>query len=177
MLTMRNRWTTVGLCLCLLTTVVGAQAPGEPPLPRISPAGYLIVDFWRLGGFDYNPLEWDTPTPKRAGGVVPPYIRKLSGQRVEIVGNFLPLDFDDAGVPEFILNATVDACGFGGVPRINEWIHVRMKPGERARAYKAGEEVLVRGILTVQEVVERDRVVNLYAIVADTVTRGKVPGE
>lgn len=159
-----------GFCLFLTMALSAQQRPTwEPPMPKPSATGYLMIDWWRLGSFDYNPLDWDSPTPKRAGGLVPPYIRALSGQRVEIIGNILPLDFDGGGSHEFILNATVDACGFGGVPRINEWIHVAMKPGEKTRPFKPGEEILVRGAFSVQEVIDRDRVIGLYSMVADSV--------
>jgi len=156
------------LMICLVAGLLMSLA--VLPAQQISPAGLLILDWMRLGSFDYNPLDWDTPTPKRAGGLVPPYIRKLDGAPVEIVGNILPLDFDGGGSYEFILNATVDACGFGGVPRINEWIHVQMKPREKTRPLKPGHEVLVRGVFRVREVVDRDRLTGLYAMVADSVT-------
>jgi hypothetical protein len=151
-------------------SVSAQRLPSEPPLPRISPAGLLMIDWWRLGSYDYNPLDWDSPTPKKDGGIVPPSIRKLNGAPAEIVGNILPLDFDRGGSYEFILNATVDACGFGGVPRINEWVQVSMKPGEKTQYFKPGDEVLVRGKFFVKEVVDRGRLVGLYSMVADSVT-------
>lgn len=163
----------IGSAVSVSLSVWAQRLSYEPPLPRISSAGLLMIDWWRLGSYDYNPLDWDSPTPKKAGGIVPAYIRKLDGAPAEILGNILPLDFDGGGSYEFILNATVDACGFGGVPRINEWIHVAMKPGQKTRYFKPGDEVLVRGEFFVKEVVERGRLVGLYSMVADSVTGRK----
>jgi hypothetical protein len=154
-----------------VTAYAGAQAP--PGIPRLSPAGYLMLDFWYLGSFDYNPKDLDTPTPRQVTGTIPAHIRALDGQRIEIAGNILPLDFDASGTAAFILNANVDACGFGGVPRINEWVHVKMKAGSKVRAAKPGDGILVRGTFHVAEQVEVGRVVGLYSIVADGVEFAK----
>jgi hypothetical protein len=155
-----------------VTTYAWTQAP--PGIPRLSPAGYLMLNFWYLGSFDYNPKDRDTPTPRQAPNTIPPHIRALDGQRIEIVGNILPLEFDASGTAAFILNATVDACGFGGVPRINEWVHVRMKDGNKTRVDKPGDEILARGVFHVAEQVEEGRVVGLYSLLADSVQSAKV---
>jgi len=146
-----------------------AQAPQAGAKPTVSKSGYMFLDFWFLAGFDYNPTEPFEPSPKQVKGTVPANILALQGKKVEIYGNILPLDYDSSGTSTFILNASVDACGFGGVPRINEWIYVTMKPGQKARTYGAGYEILVRGTFHIAEEVEKGRVVGLYSIVADSV--------
>lgn len=145
---------------------VAGAAGGKP---AVSKSGYMFLDFWFLAGFDYNPTEPFEPSPKQAKGTIPANILALQGKKVEIYGNILPLDYDSSGTTTFILNASVDACGFGGVPRINEWIYVTMKPGQKARTYGAGYEILVRGTFSIAEEVEKGRVVGLYSIVADSV--------
>lgn len=144
---------------------VAGAAGGKP----VSKSGYMFLDFWFLAGYDYNPTDPFDPSPKQVKGTIPANILALQGKKVEIYGNILPLDYDSSGTSTFILNASVDACGFGGVPRINEWIYVTMKPGQKARTYGAGYEILVRGTFSIAEEVEKGRVVGLYSIVADTV--------
>lgn len=155
--------------VCASAAAIDAQQPPAPGTPSVSKSGYLFLDFWFLAGFDYNPAEPFDPSPKQAKGTIPAQILALQGKKVEIYGNILPMDYDSSGTSTFILNASVDACGFGGVPRINEWIYVTMKPGQKARTYGAGYEILVRGTFKVAEEIDRGRVVSLYSMVADSV--------
>lgn len=97
------------------------------------------------------------PSPRQTRNTIPANILALNGKKVEIYGNILPLDYDSSGTSTFILNASVDACGFGGVPRINEWVYVAMKPGQKAKTYGAGYEILVRGTFSIAEEVEKGR--------------------
>jgi hypothetical protein len=80
----------------------------------------------------------------------------------------MPLDADKDGSNQIILNASVDACGFGGIPRINEWAFVSLPPGRKIRVYP-GDEVLVKGTFHVKEQVENGLVVGLFSITADSV--------
>lgn len=155
--------------MLLLASNLGVQAQSSGAKPTVSKSGYMFLDFWFLGGYDYNPADAFNPSPKQAKNTIPANVLALNGKKVEIYGNILPLDYDSSGTTTFILNASVDACGFGGVPRINEWIYVSMKPGQKAKTYGAGYEILVRGTFTVAEEVEKGHVVGLYSIVADSV--------
>lgn len=164
---------TVAVAVVLLGSTLGAQQSvnTKPPVgaPTVTKSGYMFLDFWFLAGYDYNPAEAFDPSPRQAKNTIPANILALNGKKVEIYGNILPLDYDSSGTSTFILNASVDACGFGGVPRINEWVYVAMKPGQKAKTYGAGYEILVRGTFSIAEEVEKGRVVGLYSIVADSV--------
>jgi hypothetical protein len=167
------RQTLVGLSVAaavlMLAGTLSAQAQSTAKPGTTTKSGYMFLDFWFLAGFDYNPNEPFEPSPKQVKNTIPANILALNGKKVEIYGNILPLDYDTSGTSTFILNASVDACGFGGVPRINEWVYVAMKPGQKARTYGAGYEILVRGTFSIAEEVEKGRVVGLYSIVADSV--------
>lgn len=169
MVRLRLLTVTSVLALGLLAAPLLAQAPQAGAKPTASKSGYMFLDFWFLAGFDYNPNDPFDPSPPQVKGTIPANILALEGKKVEIYGNILPLDYDSSGTSSFILNASVDACGFGGVPRINEWIYVTMKPGQKARTYGAGYEILVRGTFRIAEEVEKGRIVGLYSIVADSV--------
>lgn len=164
-----TRFFVVVAVLMLVSNLVAQAQVGAAARPGQSKSGYMFLDFWFLAGFDYNPNEPFEPSPKQVKNTIPANILALAGKKVEIYGNILPLDYDTSGTSTFILNASVDACGFGGVPRINEWVYVTMKPGQKARTYGAGYEILVRGTFSIAEEVEKGRVVGLYSIVADSV--------
>jgi hypothetical protein len=169
----------LALGLLAATAALSAQNPGGlTPLKPSSPAdaagvpavdneGYIPLDFFDVSNYDYNPDEAFEPTPKPKTGTVPGWIRALNGRKVKLYGMIMPLDFDNGGSTEFIVNATVDACGFGGVPRINEWAHVKLS-GRRLR-FDAGQEVIVRGTFRVGEQIENGRVVGLYSMAAETI--------
>jgi hypothetical protein len=80
----------------------------------------------------------------------------------------VPLNFEDGRTTDFILNASVDACGFGATPRINEWARLTRINAPR-RTFSRGEEVGVRGTFHVKEQVENGRVVGLYSVVAEEI--------
>jgi hypothetical protein len=160
---------SIVVAIVLLAANLGVAAQSTATKPGVSKSGYMFLDFWFLAGYDYNPSDPFDPSPKQVKNTIPATILSLQGKKVEIYGNILPLDYDSSGTSTFILNASVDACGFGGVPRINEWIYVSMKPGQKAKTYGAGYEILVRGTFSIAEEVEKGRVVGLYSIVADSV--------
>ena len=73
---------------------------------------------------------------------------------------------------EFFLANQTDPCGFGTMPRINEWIYVTMGGGHLVdiRAPAGGTvEVLVRGTFKVKEDIEEGNLVSLFTLVADSV--------
>ncbi len=161
---------SIAVAFVLLASHLGAQArPTTAKPPTVGKSGYMFLDFWFLAAYDYNPADPFDPSPKQTKNTIPANILALNGKKVEIYGNILPLDYDSSGTSTFILNASVDACGFGGVPRINEWVYVAMKPGQKAKTYGAGYEILVRGTFSIAEEVEKGRIVGLYSIVADSV--------
>ena len=53
-------------------------------------------------------------------------MRKLDDQRVAITGFMLPTKFKNGRVTEFLLMKDQSGCCFGAMPRINEWIIVKM---------------------------------------------------
>jgi hypothetical protein len=147
----------------------GASTPASQKPAVSTPANpYATVDFYAISNFDYNPQDKYDPTPKKAAGTIPDFVKGLNGKKISIYGNAMPLDLDKAGTNEFILNASIDACGFGGVPRINEWAYVSLPAGQKARLYP-GDEVVVKGTFYVEERIEGGRIVGLYSIIADSV--------
>ena len=53
-------------------------------------------------------------------------VRELDDQRVAITGFMLPTKFKNGRVTEFLLMKDQSGCCFGAMPRINEWIIVKM---------------------------------------------------
>jgi hypothetical protein len=151
-----------GRCVWLLVVAVSLSAALEGQQ-------YRQVDFQLLAGFDYSAAEPFEPSPRPVKNGIPPAVKALHGQQVEIDGKVLPLQYEGRRMTTFLLNASSDVCGFGGAPRLNEWIAVALRSGRSAALVPPGTEVRVRGTLSVGEDLYNGRVVGLYSLVADDV--------
>ena len=154
--------------------VVGAPAGSLAPSPEFKPpkAGVQEIDFFELASFTYNPKEPYEPAPHAIPNALPDWIKALNGKKVLIRGNATPVTIEPAGVSEFFLANQTDPCGFGTMPRINEWIYVKMGGGRSVdiRAPAGGTvEVLVKGTFSVKEEIEEGNIVSLFTLVADNV--------
>jgi len=135
-----------------------------------SPDAYLKVLFFDLANFAYNPAEPGDPTPHKVENGIPAKIKALDGKKVEVWGVVVPLEFEGGQTNEFLLAVTADVCGFGAIPRINEWMHVSMAGGRKIPMYATYSYtpiLRVRGVLHVKEDIEDGRLVGLYDLVAD----------
>ena len=150
----------VAAAVCMPVHVLGS-ADGQSTAP------YRFVDFATLINYTYNPKAPFDAAPPRAVGTIPAEVRALHGQKIRITGNAMALDYSSGFMTEFILNTSVDNCAFGADPRINEWIYVKMAPGQKARIY-TGIQIEVRGTFQVREEIEGGLVVGLYSMVGDS---------
>ena len=154
--------------------IVGAPAGNLAPNPGFKPpmGGLQEVNFYQLAAFTYNPKEPYEPAPKAIPNALPEWIKALNGKKVVIRGNATPAAIDNGGVSEFFLANQTDPCGFGTMPRINEWIYVKLAGGKTVdiRAPSGGTvEVLVKGTFIVKEDIEAGNIISLFTLVADSV--------
>lgn len=130
--------------------------------------GYQSLDISDLADFDYyTPLPGEKPDAKLlAENKIPEEIKNLNGRRVSITGFVMPVDVDKEGnVREFALNGNYDMCFYGGPSQINQWVHVKMKDGAKARF--SHSPTTVSGTLEVGELVEDGQVISLYRLTGD----------
>lgn len=134
---------------------------------------YKSPDWYFLGKYEYNPKENYEVTPHKAVGTIPADVLALGGKKLRIYGILKPLDLKDGYATHFVLIATVDVCGFGVTPRINERIDVLMAPGTKWKAYASNGldlEASVFGTFSIKEVLDKDnQVLDLYHLVADKI--------
>jgi hypothetical protein len=131
---------------------------------------YQLLDFTTLSSWDYpSQTLGDTTPPKVDPSGVPRYVWAYDGKKISMEGLVLPLDYNKDGASVFIFTLDQDTCAFGIMPRINEWIMVTMVGGQRARL-KNGFPYRLTGTFHVTENTDANgRVVELYAIDAETV--------
>jgi len=110
--------------------------------------------FEQLGGF---------PLPGEAGCEqlkFPSAVVTLNGKTVQVTGFMLPLKIEEGRVSEFLLLKDQNACCYGRMPRMSEWIVV--KPGEKGVQPLMDVPIHCRGLLSVGERREGDMVLGLY---------------
>jgi len=138
---MRDLWRILPLCIALFA---GAQA--SEPVPKV---GFEVLGAFPLPGEgSCERLEF----PKQIIG--------LNGKFVEVTGFMLPLKIEEGRVSEFLLLKDQNACCYGRMPRISEWIVVR--PGEKGAAPLMDVPIHCRGLLSVGERKEGDMVLGVY---------------
>ncbi len=150
----------------------GGDEPAAPPPPIVTADGWKELTFDYLASWEYQlPEDMTQPVPGEAEGAserIPEDIRELDRQDVAIKGFMLPLKVEEGKVTEFLIMRDQSMCCYGTVPRINEWISVRMeKQGVRAIM---DEAVTMFGKLRVGEFREDGYLVGIYEMDGDRMT-------
>ena len=145
-----------------------AQAVVElPPLPD-EIDGYKTVTFDKLASFAYEvPLDPVTNKVELAklNAQIPEGIKKFNEKPVAIQGFMLPLKVEQGKVTELLIMRDQSMCCFGVVPKINEWISIKME-GEGVDPIM-DQAVTLMGQLKVGEVMENDYLVGIYEMLGD----------
>ena len=92
--------------------------------------GYQAVGFDRLASYTFTPPDYDptVPNAKPPSGAdqIPAAIKALDQQKVAVTGYMLPTKMDKGLVVEFLLVKDPMMCCYGVMPKINEWVVVKM---------------------------------------------------
>lgn len=149
-----NTATTVSVSVPILV-LPDAPAPDED--------GVTQVGFDFLAGYIYpetnEALAPDSPPPPSR---VPEVVRGLSGRSVAVKGFMLPMKLQGGLVTELLLMRDQSMCCFGVVPRINEWVSVKMA-GRGVKPIQ-DQPVTIYGTMQVGEIYENGYLVTLYAL-------------
>ncbi|MCG3205807.1 MAG: hypothetical protein KCHDKBKB_02530 [Elusimicrobia bacterium] len=95
--------------------------------PLVLAADYQKIQFGELSDFLCDP---DNPNldPKDRTCEIPDKVKALDKKMISIQGFMIPLEGDEEGrIKTFVLVKDQMSCCFGGNPRLNAWIFVKMK--------------------------------------------------
>jgi hypothetical protein len=126
-------------CAALLTVLLAGvcalrgAAPRAIPEPKVVD-GYLKLDFFWLSSYDFVRPAPDAPPgpggkPDNGEAQIPPAIKKWDGARVILTGFMLPTSFSEGKTTEFLLMANLMLCCYATVPKVNDWVLVRLPGG------------------------------------------------
>ncbi|MAE32497.1 MAG: hypothetical protein CMO43_13065 [Verrucomicrobiales bacterium] len=130
--------------------------------------GYEGVTFDKLASFAYEvPLDPVTNKVELAklNAQIPESIKSLDRKPVAIRGFMLPLKVENGLVTELLIMRDQSMCCFGTVPKINEWINIRMA-GDGVQPIM-DQAITLMGQLKVGEVLENDYLVGIYEMEGD----------
>lgn len=92
--------------------------------------GYERVGFDRLASYTFTPPDADPAKPEApppsGANQIPATIKALDQQKVAVTGFMLPVKMDGGLVKEFLLVKDPMLCCYGVMPKINEWVVVKM---------------------------------------------------
>jgi len=116
------------LVTALPAAMRAAESAGAPAVA--AKEEYPKVGFDRLASFNYTPAEPDSAnpnaTPPAAENQIPDKIKALDQQKVAVTGFMLPVKMDGGLVKEFLLVKDPMMCCYGVMPKLNEWVVVKM---------------------------------------------------
>lgn len=128
-----------------------ALDPDEGGAPSRLDDGRLSIRYRHLSLDALDDFEFESVMDSLMEGEVrfPREVADLDGQRVEITGYMIPVEWQRREVTEFMLVRDLLACCFGGAPQPDEWIHVSMNEG-KGSPYFPFVPVSVQGTLHIE---------------------------
>lgn len=149
----------------------------EPEMPKSAEGDFMPVTFATLSSYYYEVPGLEEPvaakpdktTDAGAKDQIPQPIKQLNDKKIAVQGYMVPTDLKNGKSQNFLLVKDQSLCCFGRMPRMNEWISVRTKPGKGARVVQ-DQPITVFGSLSVGE--QKDptgEVLSIYRIEADDV--------
>jgi len=156
----------------VVTNFIAAPAPAGT-----SKTGeYVEVGFDRLANFSFEIPEGLQPTNSvnkatKSSDQIPADVKFFDQKKVALKGFMLPLKVDDGVVTEMLIMKDQSMCCYGAVPRINDWVSVKMKKGGVKSVMD--QPVTLYGKLHVGEMLENGYLVGIYELDGDKMDEPK----
>ena len=151
-----------------------AGAPAKPPVELAQPTGmigdYAIIHFDKLASFAYEVPDDPVSDPKAKAilekNVIPEDITNFHKKKIALKGYMLPLKVEGGKITEMLIMRDQSMCCYGTVPKINEWVSVRMPKGKGVKPIM-DVPVTIFGTFKVGEVLENGYLVGIYELDGD----------
>ncbi len=152
------------------------QAP-EPTSVQGASLGtetHQSLTFNMLTSYPFREPNWakmDDPTyiiSLKLDEQISPQIQAMDGKKVEIQGFMLPLDMSEGNLRTFMLLKDQMACCFGNIPRLNEWVYVRV-PRKKQVSIHQDIVITLLGTLRVGAKFEGEVLTGIYHLELDEI--------
>ena len=123
------------ILIILLTGACAVRGASNRPIPEPKVVdGFLKLDFYWLSSYDFVRPAPDAPPgpggkPATGEEQIPLAIKKWNGVNAILTGFMLPTNFKDGKTTEFLLMANLMLCCYATVPKVNDWVLVRIPAG------------------------------------------------
>lgn len=97
----------------------------DKPAAEADASGVYQVTFDHLSAFEFVAPPDETSAPE-AEKQIPGPVRALDAKKVAVTGFMLPVKMDQGLVTEFLLVKDPMMCCYGVMPKVNEWVVVKM---------------------------------------------------
>lgn len=146
------------------TNAVAATAkPAESAskTPPVDP-NFTLVGFDKLASYTFSVPEGIIANEQvgKSEEQIPAEVKALNQKKVALRGFMLPLKVDNGLVTEMLVMKDQSMCCYGAVPRINDWVSVKMKNGGVKSVMD--QPVRLYGKLRVGEMLENGYLVGIY---------------
>ncbi len=150
--------------------VPGAKPEQAAPAAKAGPAGdeFVTVGFDKLSAFKYDVPE-DSPDAKDVADPdkqIPDTVKAFDGKRVALKGFMLPLKVEQGLVTELLIMRDQSMCCYGTVPKINEWVSVKMT--SKGVKPVMDQAVTMQGKLKVGAIRENGYLVGIYEMAGES---------
>ena len=138
------------------------------PDPKSSDPSYPLVGFDKLSGYPIElsdellgPVTNDlAAVTARTEALIPDSVKAFSKKRVSLRGFMLPLKVEGGLVTELLIMKDQSMCCYGTVPKIHEWVSVKMT--EKGVKPLMDQPVTLLGTLHVGEMRENGYLTGIY---------------
>ena len=137
----------------------------DAPLPKriLEKPEYIPATFDVLSSYSFEVPDGIIPTNEvgKTEGQIPREVKAFDKQKVVLKGFMLPLKVDNGLVTEMLIMKDQSMCCYGAVPRINDWVSVKMKSSNGVKSIM-DQPVTLYGKLHVGEMLENGYLVGIY---------------
>jgi len=124
----------------------------------------LKLGFDKLASFEFVAPE-DPAKAAAAEAQIPARVREFNDKKVLVTGFMLPVKMDAGLVTEFLLVKDPMMCCYGVMPKVNEWVVVRMVG--KGVAPLMDVPITFEGTLSVGQLYEGGYLTGLYLLKGD----------
>ena len=143
-----------GLVLALLLTAgLGRGLAAEEKV--------IEVGFDRLASYEFIAPP-DESKAKEADAQIPAQVKALDAKKVTVTGFMLPVKMHEGLVTEFLLVKDAMMCCYGAMPKVNEWVVVKMTG--KGVPPLMDVPITFEGILSVGQLYEGGYLTGLYLL-------------